>query len=87
MDLLQEVSLKNVLPGEFENFKYISSKVLNIHGPTNEEYARCNQSPFTSKQLRKAIMTRLVFLINIGKIIVPGISLLIKDKEIFVLSF
>ena len=58
MYLLQELSLKNVLPGEFENFKYISSKVLNIHGPTNEEHARCNQSPLTSKQLRKAITTR-----------------------------
>ena len=29
-DLLQELSLKNVLPGEFEKFKYISSKVLNL---------------------------------------------------------
>ena len=57
-DLLQELSLKNVLPGEFENFKYISSKVLNIHAPIKEKHVRCNQSPFMSKQLRKAIMTR-----------------------------
>ena len=56
--LLQELSLKNVLPGEFEKFKYISSKVLNIHAPIKEKHVRCNQSPFTSKQLRKAIMTR-----------------------------
>ena len=79
MDLLQEVSLKNVLPGEFENFKYISSKVLNIHGPTNEEHARCNQSPFTIKQLRKAIMTRL--LNKYRKDDSAGISLPIKDKK------
>ena len=57
-DLLQELSLKNVLPGEFEKFKYISSKVLNIHAPIKEKHVRCNQSPFMSKQLRKAIMTR-----------------------------
>ena len=30
-DLLYKLSLKNVLSGEFEKFKYISSKVLNIH--------------------------------------------------------
>ena len=57
-DLLQELSLKNVLPGEFEEFKYISSKVLNTHAPVKEKHVRCNQSPFMSKQLRKAIMTR-----------------------------
>ena len=57
-DLLQELSLKNVLPGEFEKFKYISSKVLNIHAPIKEKHVRCNQSPFMSKQLRRTIMTR-----------------------------
>ena len=57
-DLLQELSFKNVLPGEFDKFKYISSKVLNIHGPIKEKHVRCNQYPFMSKQLRKAIMTR-----------------------------
>ena len=41
-DLLQELSLKNVLPGEFEKFKYISSKVLNIHAPIKEKHVRCN---------------------------------------------
>ena len=58
VDLLQELSLENVLPGEFEKVKYISSKVLNIHAPIKEKHVRCNQSPFMSKQLRKAIMTR-----------------------------
>ena len=57
-DLLQELSLKNVLPGEFEKFKYISSKVLNIHAPTKEKHVRCNQSPIMSEHLRKSIMTR-----------------------------
>ena len=57
-NLLQELSLKNVLPGEFEKFKYISSKVLKIHAPIKEKHVRCNQSPFMSKQLRRTIMTR-----------------------------
>ena len=30
----------------------------NIHAPIKEKHVRCNQSPFMSKQLRKAIMTR-----------------------------
>ena len=47
----QELSLKNVLPVEFEKFKYISSNVLNIHAPIKEKHVRC-------KQLRKVIMTR-----------------------------
>ena len=57
-DILQELPLKNVLHGEFENFQYIPSKVLNIHAPKKEKLVRCNQSPFMSKQLRKAVMTR-----------------------------
>ena len=47
-DLLQELPLENVLPGEFEKVKYISSKVLNIHAPIKEKHVRCNQSPFMS---------------------------------------
>ena len=61
-DLLQELSLKNILPGEFEKFKYTSSKVLNIHDLIKEKHVRCNQSPFMSKQLRKAIMSRTCLL-------------------------
>ena len=52
-DFLQELSLKNALPGEFEKFKYISSKVLNIHAPTKEKHVRCNQSPFMSNLERQ----------------------------------
>ena len=33
-------------------------KALNFHAPIKEKHVRCNQSPFMSKQLRKAIMTR-----------------------------
>ena len=47
-----------VHPGEFEKFKYISSKILNTHAPIKEKRVRRNQSPFMNKQLRKAIMTR-----------------------------
>ena len=56
-DLLQEFIIQNVHPGEFETFKYISSKVLNTHAPLKEKHVRCNKSPFMNKQLRKAIMT------------------------------
>ena len=41
-DLLQKLSLKNVLPREFEKFKYIS---LIIHAPIKKKHVRCNQSP------------------------------------------
>ena len=79
-DLLQELSIQNGHPGEFEKFKYISSKVLNTHAPIKEKkHVRCNQSPFMNKQLRKAIMTRTCLLNNIGKIKVLEISLPIKD--------
>ena len=73
----------------FENLKkikYISSKALNTHSPIKEKHVRCNQSPLMNKQLRKTFMIR-TRLLNIGKIIVPEISLPIKDREIFVLSF
>ena len=45
-------------PGEFEKFRYFSTKVLNIHAPIKEKHVRCNQSAFMNKQLRKPIMTR-----------------------------
>ena len=86
-DLPQKLSLKNFLPGEFEKSKHISWKVLNIHAPIKEKHVRCNQSPFMSKQLRKAIMTRTCLLNKYRKDNGAGISLPIKDKEIFVLSF
>ena len=35
-DLLQELSVQNVHPGEIGKFKYISSKVLNTHVPIKE---------------------------------------------------
>ena len=45
-DLLQELSIQNVHPGEF---KHISSKVLNTHGQKKKKHVRCNQSPFINK--------------------------------------
>ena len=44
-DLLPELSLKNVLPGEFENFKYISSKFLSIHAPIKEKHVHVTNLP------------------------------------------
>ena len=57
-DLFQELSPQNVQSREFEKFKYISSKVLNMHTPRKEKHIRCNQSSFMKTQLKKAIMTR-----------------------------
>ena len=57
-DLLQELFIQNVHPGEFEKLKYISLRVINTHPLIKENHVRCNQSPFMSKELRKAIMTR-----------------------------
>ena len=45
-DLLQELFIQNVHPGEF---KYISSKVLSTHGQKKEKHVMCNQSPFINK--------------------------------------
>ena len=36
--LLQELSLQNVHPREFETFKYISSKLFNTHAPKGKTY-------------------------------------------------
>ena len=32
---------------------------FNIHTPIKEKHVRCNQSPSTNKQLRKAFVTRI----------------------------
>ena len=89
--LLQEFLLQNVQPGEFEKIKYISLKLFNIHAPVKEKHVRCNQYPFMNKEFRKASMTRTRLLNNYRKdsvgIIVSEISLPVKDKEIFALSF
>ena len=58
-----ELSLQNFLPGKFEKFKYISSKVLNTHAPIKEKkHVKYNQSLFMNKQLRRAIMARTCLL-------------------------
>ena len=44
-DLLQELSIQNVHPGEFEKFKYISSKVLNTHAPIKEKHVDVTNLP------------------------------------------
>ena len=98
-DLLQELSIQNVHPGEFEKFKYISSRVLNTHTPIKEKHVRCNQSPFMNKQLRKAIMTRTLLLNKYRKDNSAGnlfaskrqrnlcVKLLKKSKKLFKANF
>ena len=43
-DLLKELPIQNVLPEEFEKFKYISSEVLNTHAPIKKKHVMCNQT-------------------------------------------
>ena len=57
--LLQELSLQ-----KFEKFKYLSSKVVNIHVPVKEKHVRSNE--FMNEELGKAVMTR-ARLLNIRK--------------------
>ena len=45
-DLLQVLSLQYVQPGEFEKFRCIITKVLNIHAAIKGNDLRCNHSPF-----------------------------------------
>ena len=90
-DLLQELSLKNVLPGEFEKFKYISSKVLNIHAPIKEKHVKCNQSPSWVKDITKSWHT--IKPNCTGKIIkgqritlVEGDKVIIEEKDVVKIS-
>ena len=66
-DLLRELSFQDVQPNEFENFKFIASKLLNFHVSLKEKYIRCNQAVFMNKQLCKAIMTRTRLLNKLRK--------------------
>ena len=72
-----------VHPEEFEKFKYISLKVLNIYATVNEKHASCNQSPFMNKQLRKAIMTRTPLLDEYKKKNSAGNLFAYKRQRIF----
>ena len=56
--LLRELSFQNVQPNEFDEFKFIASKLLNSHAPQKEKYIRCNQAVFMNKKLRKVIIKR-----------------------------
>ena len=41
-----------------KNLTFPRKSLIDIHAPIKEKHVRCNQSPFMSKQLRKAIMAR-----------------------------
>ena len=42
----------------YEKFEHIIVTCLNIHAPIKRKYIRANESPFMTKELRKAIMVR-----------------------------
>ena len=43
---------------EYDVFDNIFMELLNIHAPIKLKYVRANDGPFTTKELRKAIMLR-----------------------------
>ena len=56
--LLKELSSSNLKKDEFDKFKYLVFKVLEVHAPVKEKYIRYNQGPFITNDLRKATMNR-----------------------------
>ena len=81
--LLKELSSSNLKKDEFDKFKYLVFKVLEVHAPVKEKYIRYNQGPFMTNNLRKAIMNRSRLLNKFRKKIQTKINGLIKNKEIF----
>ena len=51
-DLLRELSFQNVQPNEFDEFKFIASKLLNTHAPLKEKYITSNHAALLNKELR-----------------------------------
>ena len=80
-DLLRELSFQNVQPNEFDEFKFIASKLLNSHATLKEKYIRYNQAVFMNKQLRKVIMTRTRLLNKLRKFNCPENQLAYKRQR------
>ena len=51
-DLLRELSFQNVQPNEFDEFKFIASKLLNTHAPLKGKYITSNHAALLNKELR-----------------------------------
>ena len=83
-DLLQELSLKNVLPGNFEKFKYISPKVLNIHASIKKNMLEVTILPSwvnNSRSSRSVVFCKKGVLRNFAKFTCTRVSFLIKLQK------
>ena len=80
-DLLRELSFQNVQPNEFDEFRFITSRLLNSHATLKEKYIRYNQAVLMNKQLRKVIMTRTRLLNKLRKCTCPENQLVYKRQR------
>ena len=55
MHKIQRIGFKNI---DCEQFVNLSMRTLNYHAPQKRRLVRANNSPFMTKELYKAIMTR-----------------------------
>ena len=58
-ELLKELNEKNIDGSQFELFQTISIGLFNKLAPTKQNTLRNDQSFFITKEVRKAVMTRL----------------------------
>ena len=58
-ELLKELNEKNIDGSQFELFQTISIGLFNKLAPTKQNTLRNDQSSFITKEVRKAVMTRL----------------------------
>ena len=57
-DLFHEIQSLGIQNIECEQFEILFMKILNYHAPQKTRLVRANNSPFMTKELYKAIMTR-----------------------------
>ena len=58
LEILDKLSMQNLLTMDYKNFKDTIIDSLNKHAPLKRKYLRANHSNFITKELSKAIMQR-----------------------------
>ena len=85
MFCLENLKNLNTFPRKSSMFMPLKRKNMSLHKKWSFlricSHYRCNHSLFRVNKSEKRLWLALVFSINIGKIIVPKISLPIKDKK------
>ena len=57
-EVIEKLAEKEIIEINYEHFENIIIQCLNLHAPIKKKYIRANDSPFMTKDLRKAIMVR-----------------------------